>query len=94
MQRRTGDGGGQFDATQHCAEPCLYRACFPTIYNVELLLAELQFLSLGEEKLCQFLTDTSPRTAVEAGDWHFPVVKAKRKVSRLSTVVELTAIFY
>jgi hypothetical protein len=66
---------------------------FPTIDNVELLRAEAQFWSLGEEKLRHLLTDTSPRTAVEAGDGHFPAVKAKRKVSRLSTAAELAAIF-
>ena len=50
-------------------------------------------MELGEEKLRHLLTDTSPRTAVEAGDGHFPAVKAKRKVSRLSTAAELAAIF-
>ncbi len=66
---------------------------FPTIDNVELLRAEAQFWSLGEAKLKHLLQDTSPRTAVEAGDGHIPAVKAKRKVSRLSSAVELAAIF-
>jgi hypothetical protein len=66
---------------------------FPTIDNVELLRAEAQFWSLGEAKLKHLLQDTSPRTAVEAGDGHFPAVKAKRKVSRLSSASELAAIF-
>jgi hypothetical protein len=52
---------------------------FSTIDNVELLRAEAQFWSLGEVKLKHLLQDTSPRTAVEAGDGHFPAVKAKRK---------------
>ncbi len=55
--------------------------------------AEAQFWSLGEAKLKHLLQDTSPRTAVEAGDGHFPAVKAKRKVSRLSSASELAAIF-
>jgi hypothetical protein len=66
---------------------------FPTIDNVELLRAEAQFWGLGEAKLKHLLQDTSPRTAVEAGDGHFPAVKAKRKISRLSTASELAAIF-
>jgi hypothetical protein len=66
---------------------------FPTIDNVELLRAEAQFWSLREEKLRHLLTDTSQRTAVEAGDGHFLAVNAKRKVSRLSTAAELAAIF-
>jgi len=64
---------------------------FPTIDNVELLRAEAQFWSLGETKLKHLLQDTSPQTAVEAGDGHFPAVKAKRKVSRLSSASELAA---
>jgi hypothetical protein len=32
-------------------------------------------------------------TAVEAGDSHFPAVRTKRKVSRLSSAEELAAIF-
>ncbi len=66
---------------------------FPTIDNVELPLAEAQFWSLGEEKLRHLLTDTSRRTAEEAGDGRFPAVKAKRKVSKLSTTAELAARF-
>ncbi len=66
---------------------------FPTIDNVELLRAEAQFWCLGEAKLKHLLQDTSPRTAVEEGDGHLPAVKAKRKVSRLSTASELAAIF-
>ena len=66
---------------------------FPTIDNVELLQAEAQFWGLGEERLRHLLTDTSQRTAVEEGNGHFPGVKAKRKVSRLSSTAELAAIF-
>jgi hypothetical protein len=66
---------------------------FPTIDNVELLRAEAQFWTLGEGKLRHLLQDTSPRTAVEAGDGYFPAVKAKTKVSRLSSASELAAIF-
>jgi hypothetical protein len=64
-----------------------------SIDNVELLRAEAQFWSLGEAKLKHLLQDTSPRTAVEAGDGHFPAVKAKRKVSLLNSASELPAIF-
>ena len=66
---------------------------FPTISNVELLRAEAQFWSLGEEKMRHLLTDTSHATAVEEGDGHFPAVQAKRKTSRLSSEEELAAIF-
>ncbi len=66
---------------------------FPTIDNVHLLWAKAQFWSLGSERLCHLLTDTSPPTAVEAGDGHFPAVQAKRKVSRLSSPRETAAIF-
>ncbi len=48
---------------------------FPTIDNVELLRAEAQSWSLGEEKLRHLPTDTSQRTAVEADDGHFPAVQ-------------------
>jgi hypothetical protein len=54
---------------------------------------ECYMLSLGEGKLRHLLQDTSPRTAVEAGDGHFPAVKAKSQVSRLSSASELAAIF-
>ncbi len=66
---------------------------FPTIENVQLLRAEAQFWSLGANKLSHLFTDTSPLTAVAAGDGHFPAVQAKRKVSRLSSLRELAAIF-
>ena len=66
---------------------------FPTIDNVDLLRTEAQFWTLGDGKLRHLLQDTSPRTAVEAGDGHFPAVTAKRKVSRLSSASELAAIF-
>ncbi len=58
------------------------------------LLKETQFWSLGGGKIRHLLTDsdTSPLTAVEAGDGHSPAVKAKSKVSRLSTTAELAAI--
>jgi hypothetical protein len=66
---------------------------FPTIDNVQLLRAEAQFWSLGADKLHHLLADTSPLTAVEAGDGHFPAVQAKRKASRLSSPRELAALF-
>jgi hypothetical protein len=66
---------------------------FPTIGNVQLLRAEAQFWSLGEEKMRHLLSDTSQATAVEEGDGHFPAVQAKRKISRLSSKEELAAIF-
>jgi len=66
---------------------------FPTIDNVQSLRAEAQFWSLGADKLRHLFADTSPLTAVEAGNGHFPAVQAKRKVSRLSSPRELAAIF-
>lgn len=66
---------------------------YPTIDNVELLRSEKQFASLGEGRLRELLHDTSPMTAVEAGDGHFPAVRAKRRAARLSSTEELAAIF-
>ncbi len=60
---------------------------------MQLLRAEAQFWSLGADKLRHLLADTSPLTAVEAGDGHFPAVQAKRKVTRLRSPRELAAIF-
>jgi hypothetical protein len=66
---------------------------YPTIDNVELLRSEKQFANLGEGRLRELLHDTSPMTAVEAGDGHFPAVRAKRRATRLSSTEELAAIF-
>ncbi len=67
---------------------------FPTINNIVTLRDEAQFFTLGEEKVKHLLTDTSPRTAVEDGDRHFPAVHAKRQCTRrLIGTQALAAIF-
>ena len=66
---------------------------FPTINNIVTLRSEAQFFTLGEEKVKHLLTDTSPRTAVEDGDGHFPAVHAKRQCTRLLGTQALAAIF-
>ena len=66
---------------------------FPTMRNVDILRDEPQFCALGEKKVTALLKDSSPRTAVEDGDGHFPAVHAKRKWTRLSSSKDLAAIF-
>ena len=47
---------------------------FPTIQNPELLEAEPAFWVVGEVIMKRLLKDILARTAVEAGDGHFPGV--------------------
>ena len=66
---------------------------FPGIANPQILAAEAMFWSLGNPVMQHLLDDLSTRTAVEAGDGHFPAVIPHRRGNRLSTPAQLTAIF-
>ena len=68
-------------------------AGYPTILNIEILRAEPAFWSLGESKMEHLLADNSAQTPVEAGDGHFPGVRAQPRQGRLLSSGQLTAIF-
>jgi hypothetical protein len=65
----------------------------PHDQNTVTLRDEAQFFTLGEQKVKHLLTDTSPRTAVEDGNGHFPAVHAKHQCTRLNSTQALAAIF-
>lgn len=66
---------------------------YPTILNVWILRAEAAFWTLGDQKMEHLLGDTSGQTPVEAGDGHFPAVRAQPREGRLLSSAQLTAIF-
>jgi hypothetical protein len=68
-------------------------AGFPTIQNTGILRAEAAFWTLGETKMEHLLADNSAQTPVEAGDGHFPGVRAVPAQGRLLSAGQLTAIF-
>ena len=68
-------------------------AGFPTILNIGILRAEAAFWTLGESKMEHLLADNSAQTPVEAGDGHFPGVRAQPGQGRLLSSAQLTAIF-
>ena len=61
--------------------------------NTGILRAEAAFWTQGESKMEHLLADNSARTQVEAGDGHFPGVRAQPGQGRLLSSGQLTTIF-